>query len=413
MSIIEKFIQRIKNKTAEERSLNIGDYPYFAGWDGEGSVSAESAMRISTVYSCIRVRAESISMLPIRLYEIKKDGSRVKAYNHPLYELMHNEPNQWMTSAEFMEQCCWNLDTYGNFYAYIVRIDNMPVEIIPLAFHSVSCSYKPNSNEPEYIVSVKRGNDTVQLTCSQQEILHIRLQAYDGLHGMSPIAQVNRLMYNANSTENLAGKVYQQGAMNSGCLTTDAKLDKETHKIIREAFYKNYVGSENAGKPMILDSGMKYTQFHISLTDAQFIENRKYDRDEICGVFRIPPHMVANLDHATFSNIEEQNLQFINYSLAPYLRKIEQRLNKQLLPANMKNYRFKFDLTSLLRGSTDTLVNYVKSLLDGGVITINDALDKLDMNKCVGGDIRKLPLNTAYMDSTGKIINPNIGENDE
>ena len=202
--------------------------------------------------------------------------------------------------------------------------------------------------------------------------------------------------------------------MTSGVLSTDAKLDKDTHKAIRDAFYKTYTGSENAGKPMILDNGLKYQQFKISLVDTQFIDNRKYDRDEICGVFRIPPHMVANLDHATFSNIEQQNIQFVNYSLVPYLRRIEQRLNKQLIPSDKQNkLKFKFDLTSLLRGDSTSQVNYVKSLLDSGVITINNALEMLGMNTCVGGDIRKLPLNTAYMDSNGKIINPNLEQSDE
>ena len=278
----------------------------------------------------------------------------------------------------------------------------------------VSADYKPNSNEPEYTVTVKVKGDTKNIVCGQREILHIKLTALDGLHGLSPIQQVNSLFYNADSTDKLAGKVYQNGIMTSGVLSTDAKLDKDTHKAIRDAFYKTYTGSENAGKPMILDNGLKYQQFKISLVDTQFIDNRKYDRDEICGVFRIPPHMVANLDHATFSNIEQQNIQFVNYSLVPYLRRIEQRLNKQLIPSDKQNkLKFKFDLTSLLRGDSTSQVNYVKSLLDSGVITINNALEMLGMNTCVGGDIRKLPLNTAYMDQEGKIINPNLEQSDE
>ena len=383
MSIIETFtkiINRGKTKTENVRTSDyvIGDFPFST----PDAISAESAMRISTVYSCIRVRAESIAMLPLRLYEISKDGSRKPAYKNPLY--------------------------------YISRYGDEVVELIPIANYMVSADYKANTNEPEYTVTVKVKGDTKNIVCGQREILHIKLTALDGLHGLSPIQQVNSLFYNADSTDKLAGKVYQNGIMTSGVLSTDAKLDKDTHKAIRDAFYKTYTGSENAGKPMILDNGLKYQQFKISLVDTQFIDNRKYDRDEICGVFRIPPHMVANLDHATFSNIEQQNIQFVNYSLVPYLRRIEQRLNKQLIPSDKQNkLKFKFDLTSLLRGDSTSQVNYVKSLLDSGVITINNALEMLGLNTCIGGDIRKLPLNTAYMDQDGKIINPNLEQPEE
>lgn len=410
MSILEKFIQIIKpnKEDINARAISVIGDAVFSSYT-EGNLSAESAVRISTVYSCIRVRAESIAALPMRLYQIAPDGSKTLAYNQPIYRLLHSEPNSWMTAAEFWELCCWCLDVYGNFYAYIVRVAGTPTEIIPLSNNSVSCEYITGTNTPQYIITLKSNDGKIrQVVCSEKDVLHIRLNAPDGLHGISPIGQVNRLMYNANATESLAGKVYQSGAITSGVLCTENKLDRETHKIIRDTFYNEYVGTANAGKPMILDGGLKYNQFKISLVDAQFIDSRKYDRDEICGVFRIPPHLVGNLDHATFSNIEQQNLQFINYSLAPYLRRIEQRVNKQIIPEKMrKSYRFKFDLGSLLRGDSNSQVNYVKSLLDSGIITINDALNILGMNTCSGGDIRKLPLNTAYMDSSGKIINPN------
>ena len=410
MSILEKFIQIIKpnKEDINTRGISVIGDAIFSSYT-EGNLSAESAVRISTVYSCIRVRAESIAALPMRLYQIAPDGSKTLAYNQPIYRLLHSEPNSWMTAAEFWELCCWCLDVYGNFYAYIVRVAGTPTEIIPLSNGSVSCEYITGTNTPQYIITLKSGDGKIrQVVCGEKDVLHIRLNAPDGLHGISPIGQVNRLMYNANATESLAGKVYQSGAITSGVLCAENKLDRETHKIIRDTFYNEYVGTANAGKPMILDGGLKYNQFKISLVDAQFIDSRKYDRDEICGVFRIPPHLVGNLDHATFSNIEQQNLQFINYSLAPYLRRIEQRVNKQIIPEKMrKSFRFKFDLGSLLRGDSNSQVNYVKSLLDSGIITINDALNILGMNTCSGGDIRKLPLNTAYMDSSGKIINPN------
>ncbi len=412
MGIIEKFMQTIKGNKSNS-DLSVRDYSIsdILSRSSVNSISSDTAMRISTVYSCIRVRAESLAMLPLRLYRILPDGGKEIAYNNSLYRLLHSNPNSWMTSTEFIELASWCLDVYGNFYAYIARVGDEVIELIPLANSSVSCNYIAGTNKPEYVITVngtENKRETKSIVCTDREVLHIRLNAFDGLHGISPIGQVNRLMNNANTTEELASSVYQNGAITSGVLTCDQKLDRDTHKIIRDAFYENYVGSRNAGKPMILDGGLKYQQFRISLTDAQFIESRKYDRDEICGVFRIPPHLVANMDHATFSNIEQQNLQFVNYSLSPYIRRIEQRLNTQLLPAKMqKQYRFKFDLSSLLRGDSASQVNYVKSLIDMGVITINDALNILGMNKCEGGDIRRLPLNTAYMDKDGKIINPN------
>ena len=171
MSIIETFtkIIRGKNKTENVRTADyvIGDFP-FATPD---AISAESAMRISTVYSCIRVRAESIAMLPLRLYEISKDGSRKPAYKNPLYKLLHDMPNSWQTAAEFLEIMSWSLDTFGNFYAYISRYGDEVVELIPIANYMVSADYKPNSNEPFYTVTVKVKGDTKNIVCGQREIL--------------------------------------------------------------------------------------------------------------------------------------------------------------------------------------------------------------------------------------------------
>ena len=147
MSIIETFtkiINRGKNKTENVRTADyvIGDFPFST----PDAISAESAMRISTVYSCIRVRAESIAMLPLRLYEISKDGSRKPAYKNPLYKLLHDAPNSWQTAAEFLEIMSWSLDTFGNFYAYISRYGDEVVELIPIANYMVSADYKPNSD---------------------------------------------------------------------------------------------------------------------------------------------------------------------------------------------------------------------------------------------------------------------------
>ena len=137
MSIIETFTKIIRGKTKTENVRTadyvIGDFPFST----PDAISAESAMRISTVYSCIRVRAESIAMLPLRLYEISKDGSRKPAYKNPLYKLLHDMPNSWQTAAEFLEIMSWSLDTFGNFYAYISRYGDEVVELIPIANYMV------------------------------------------------------------------------------------------------------------------------------------------------------------------------------------------------------------------------------------------------------------------------------------
>lgn len=370
--------------------------------------SVSASMRLSTVYSCIRVISESMGTLPLRVYKLKTNGSKEVDKKAPLYNLLHYAPNSWQTSAEFIEFAVTNLACYGNFYAYIVRLGKEVRELIPLTNSSVGCSYKSGTNEPQYTITLADGKN---LICSQKDIFHVKLATYDGLVGVSPIQQVSGLMANANSTQQLANEVYKNGAVVSGVLTTDKALKAETHQVIRDCFYNSYVGSGNAGKPMILDNGMTYQQFKISLVDAQFIESRKYDRDEICGIFRVPPHMVGNLEHATFTNIEQQSLEFVQNSLMPYIRKIEQRIHMQLLtPEEQLKYTVKFDLSGLLRGDSTSQVNYVNTLLNAGVLTINDALAILGMNKQSGCDIRKLPLNTAYMDLNGDVKNFNQTE---
>lgn len=384
-----------KEMTSSELSELIGlSYDTYSG----RRVSTQLAMQLTSVFSCIRVLAESVGMLPCSLYEQLERGNK-RATKERLHKLLAVKPNNYMTPQELWELLIACLCLRGNFYAYKVYALGEVVELLPL---DPSCvTPKLNSQwEPEYQVTFPNGKSE---TLTQQEIWHVRIFTLDGLVGLSPIAYARQAIGLGLATEEHGSRLFGNGAVTSGVLQTDQYLKDDAYERLKSDFGERHQGLANAHKPMILEMGLKWQQISLSAEDAQFLETRKFQLEEICRIFRVPLHMVQNTDRATFNNIENLGIGFINYSLVPYLIRIEQRINAGLVKASKQGaFYAKFNTGALLRGDMKSRFEAYSTGINWGIYSPNECRELEELNPREGGDIYLTPMNMTTKPETQK-----------
>ena len=333
-------------------------------------VSPQTAMQSAAVYSSVKVLAESIGMLPLNLYRKEANNARTLLSDHPLHVLCHDQPNEWMTSVEFWEMMVMSLNLRGNAYAYINRNrSGQVVELLPLQPDMVQVEMSTDF-QLEYRISMPNG---AFKRLGVGEIFHIRGLTLNGWLGISPIAYARESIGLALATERFGGQLFKNGAKMGGVLEHPGKLSKESYERIKTSFDEAHSG-DNAHKTALLEEGMKFARISLSANDSQFLETRKYQRSEIAAIFRVPPHMIGDLERATFSNIEQQSLEFVNYSLMPWLVRIEKAIKRDLMtPDERKTMTAKFNVSGLLRGDASARsALYHNGILDGWM-TRNEA----------------------------------------
>lgn len=353
-------------------------------------ISGNKAMRMTTVFGCVRVLSESVGMLPCRLLE-QSERNRTPAYGHNLYRLLNVAPNDYMTSQEFWELLITCLCLRGNFYAYkVAGLGNRVSELLPLDPGAVQPKLDSQWN-PVYTVTFPDGSQDV---LGQDKIWHVRLMTLDGLMGLNPIAYAREAIALGLDTEEHGAQLFRNGAVTTGVLQTEQSLSDKAYERLKSDFEERHGGLANNHKPMILEGGLSWKPISLNAEDSQFLETRKFQRDEICSIFRVPPHLVANMERATFSNIEHQGLNFVNYSLIPYLTRIEHRIRVGLLrPDEQGKYYAKFNAGGLLRGDLKARYDSYGKGIQWGILSPNDCRDIEDMNPRDGGDIYLTPTN--------------------
>lgn len=382
-------------------------YNFFFGSSTSGkSVNEMSAMQMTAVYSCVRILAEAVAGLPLHLYRYKSDGSKEKALDHPLYRILHDEPNSEMSSFVFRETLMTHLLLWGNAYAQIIR--NGKGEVIglyPLMPNKMSVDrdrdgklwYTYTRSQEEAPTS--KGS-TVKLY--PYDVLHVPGLGFDGLVGYSPIAMAKNAIGMGIACEEYGARFFANGAAPSGVLEHPGTI-KDPQKI-RDSWNATFKGSTNAHKVAVLEEGMKYTQIGISPEQAQFLETRKFQINEIARIFRVPPHMVGDLEKSSYSNIEQQSLEFVKYTLEPWIIRWEQSLMRVLLSPDEKNeYFFKFNLEGLLRGDYQSRMQGYSIARQNGWMSANDIRELENLDKISaedGGDLylingNMLPLSMA------------------
>lgn len=385
--------------TPAELSQEIGlTYDTYTG----KRVGSGRAMRLTAVFGCVRVLAESIGMLPCNIFKTTGKGKE-KASSERLQKLVSIKPNGYMTPQEFWELIIVCLCLRGNFYGYKVKALGEVVEILPLDPGSVQP--KLNSKwEPVYQVTFPDGSTDV---LGQDDIWHVRILTLDGLIGLNPIAYAREAISLGLATEEHGARLFSNGAVTSGVLETGQQLSDEAYQRLKNDFQEKHQGLGNAHKPMILEMGLQWKSMALNAEDSQFLETRKFQLEEICRLYRVPMHLVQNTDRATFSNIEQLGMGFINYSLVPYLTRIEQRINIGLVRETKQGvYYAKFNVGALLRGDMKSRFDAYATAINWGMYSPNDCLELEDRNPRPGGDVYLTPMNMTTKPSDGSKAKP-------
>lgn len=389
-------------------------YSFFLGGTASGKyVTERSAMQMTAVYCCVRILSEAVASLPLQFYRYTDDGGKEKAVEHPLYFLLHDEPNPEMTSFIFRETLMTHLLLWGNAYSQIIR--NGKGEVVAL-YPLMPDRMKVDRDEHgrlyyEYMVydaddvDGRKGTDKVGRTVRLQphDVLHIPGLGFDGLVGYSPIAMAKNAIGLAIATEEYGSKFFANGAAPSGVLEHPGTI-KDPSKV-RESWQATFGGSGNANKIAVLEEGMKYTPISISPEQAQFLETRKFQIDEIARIFRVPPHMIGDLEKSSFNNIEQQSLEFVKYTLDPWVSRWEQAMVRALLtPDEKKKYFFKFNVDGLLRGDYQSRMNGYATARQNGWMSANDIrelenLDRIPAEQ--GGDLYLINGNMTKLEDAG------------
>ncbi|EKT4528881.1 phage portal protein [Pseudomonas putida] len=351
-------------------------------------VTTTSALQQLVVFNCVRVLAESIGMLPCRL--LKQDGKvRVPATGHRLYPLLTMAPNGYMTAQEFWELMVACLCLRGNFYAYKVKALGNVVELLPINPDRVQPKLKDDWSV-EYKVTFNSGPETL----SQDEIWHVRLITLDGLVGLNPIAYARQTLGLGQAMDAHAAKLFTNGAVASGVLSTSEQLTDDAFNRLKTQFQGEHMGVANAYKPMILEMGLDWKPISLNAQDTQFIESKRLTEAQICGLFRVPPHLVANMDKMTLNNVEQLGMSFVNYSLVPYLTRIEHRIQVGLLSEKDRlNHYAKFNAGGLMRGDLKGRYESYGKGIQWGILSPNDCRELEDLNPRDGGDVYLTPMN--------------------
>ena len=367
-------------------------------------------MQMTAVYSCVRILAEAVAGLPLHFYRYTEDGSKEKATDHPLYFLLHDEPNPEMTSFVFRETLMTHLLLWGNAYAQIIR--NGKGEVIALYPLMPNSMRVDRDDKGHLYYEYQTSSDEAKTTeggmvrLKPTDVLHVPGLGFDGLVGYSPIAMAKNAIGMAIACEEYGAKFFANGATPGGILEYPGTV-KDPERV-RESWNKGFGGSSNANKVAILEEGMKYTPISISPEQAQFLETRKFQINEIARIFRVPPHMVGDLEKSSFSNIEQQSLEFVKYTLDPWVSRWEQSMMRSLLPRDEKTrYFVKFNVDGLLRGDYQSRMNGYSIGRQNGWMSANDIrelenLDRIPAEQ--GGDLYLINGNMCKLADAGIFV---------
>ena len=381
----------------------------FGGTTSGKAVNERTAMQTSAVYACVRILAESVAGLPLHVYERTANGSKSTKPSHPLYRLLHDEPNREMTSFVFRETLMSHLLLWGNAYAQIIRDGRgFPIALYPLLPDRMAVD-RNESGDLVYTYQSDKG----QVKLRRENILHIPGLGFDGLIGYSPIAMAKNAVGLALATEDYGATFFANGANPGGVLEHPGVIKPEQADRLRESWQSQF-GGANAHKVAVLEEGLKFHQMSIPPEQAQFLETRKFQINEIARIFRVPPHMVGDLEKSSFSNIEQQSLEFVKYTLDPWVVRWEQSLQQALiLPSEKATIFIKFNLDGLLRGDYQSRMQGYSTGIQNGFMSVNDVRGLEDMNLLTaeeGGDLHFVNGNMVKLADVGAAYKPNETE---
>ena len=406
------FSNIFKARDKPQNRTTGSNYSFFFGGTTSGKpVNEHTAMQMTAVYSCVRILAEAVAGLPLHLYKYNASGGKEKALSHPLYFVLHDEPNPEMSSFVFRETLMTHLLLWGNAYAQIIR--NGKGEVIALyPLMPNRMSVDRDYSGALYYTYTRYSDEAptmngMTVTLRPSDVLHIPGLGFDGLVGYSPIAMAKNAIGMAIACEEYGAKFFANGAAPGGVLEHPGTI-KDPQKV-RDSWNAAYQGSSNSHRVAVLEEGMKYQPIGISPEQAQFLETRKFQINEIARIFRVPPHMVGDLEKSSFSNIEQQSLEFVKYTLDPWVIRWEQAISRALLrPDEKKLYFAKFNVDGLLRGDYVSRMNGYATARQNGWMSANDIRELENLDRIppeLGGDLYLINGNMTKLADAGIFAN--------
>jgi len=387
--------------------------PVIAEWlTGSGgtvagmAVTPDSAMRVGAVFACVKVLAESVASLPLILYRRLPDGGKQRATDHPLYHRVGRRPNGWQTRFEWMEQGMAAVALRGASYQRILKDRSLyplnPAQVIPTLLDSgkIAYSYQPITGSRE--------------TLLQSEVLRVPHLVVDQVRPLSVIGAQREAIGASLAAQDYTSRFWANDAKPTGgwIETASAFKDDEAERKFRES-WQAYMTGANKHKTAVLKPGMKYHDIGMSNQDAQFLETRKFQRSEIAGLFRVPPHMIGDLDRATFSNIEQQSIDFVVNTLGPWVARWEQALSRDLLsPYEQDDLFFEYNVDGLLRGDIASRYAAYAVGRQWGWLSANDIRRRENMDPIEGGETYLAPLNMTPADLLAQAISDKLKTKD-
>lgn len=351
-----------------------------------------SAMQSAAVWTCSRILSETIGALPKGIFFKKGPQDAVPATDHQLAEVLVGGPNADMTSQEMFEAQVTNLALRGNAYSLVERNGAGNVSsVYPLASVNV-VPFRKESRAIWYRY-MDRGKP---VEYPPDKIWHVKGFGSDGLMGFSPIGMARRTIGLAQTMEEFSDNFFRNGARMSGFVKSPVWLKDEQRPLAREVLQRLMGGVQEAGKVHLLEGGMEFDQMSVPPEDAQFLQSRGFQARQIYGLYRIPPHMAGDLEHATFSNIEQQSQDFVQFTLLPYLVRFEQTINRWLFnDKDRGKYFFRFNVEGLLRADSAARASLYSVLLQNGVYNRNEvrALENRPRSEAPGMDDHTVQLN--------------------
>lgn len=356
------------------------------------AVTPETAMRCPTVYASVKVIAESVAQLPLHLHRRKPDGGKERATDHPLAEILHGQANEWTSAFEFRLFMQTALCLHGNAFAFINRTGGKIAELIPIPSPCITVEVDPVTMEPSYKVSSGDGGQRVY---DRTEIFHLKALGTSPHVGMSPITQMKEAIGLALAMEEHGARIFSSGARPGGVFKYGKTLGPEALKRLRESFNAAHAGGSNGGKTLILEDGMDFEALQFTSVDLQFLELRRHQVAEIARGFRIPLHLLQELERATHNNAESMGQQFLSLTLLPWLKCWEGGIRRALLtPEERPEYYAEFLTDDLARADLAARFDAYAKAVTNGLLSPNEVRAAENRAPYAGGDQFRLPMNT-------------------
>ncbi len=365
------------------------------------TVTPDSSLQSATVFACVRLLADSVSSLPLHTYRRLTGGGKERAVDYPLYAVLHDLPNPEMTSVDYWSASVGHLCLWGNVYSEIETTKGGDIKALwPLRPDRTAPRRNPKTKLIEYVVRVP--NETNPVVLPAERVMHVRAFGTSGLLGLSVIQYNKQTIGLDLAAEEFGARFFGNGAVPGLVLQHPGVMNEGAYARLRDSWREEHQGLSNAQRFAILEEGMTVEKIGIPPEDAQFLETRKYQRSQIAAMFHVPPHMIGDLDRASFSNIEQQSLDYVVNTLRPLLVRLEKSVYRSLMtPAERMQYFAEFLVDGLLRGDIASRYAAYATGRQWGWLSQNDIRAMENMNPIDGGDEYLKPLNMTPSNADG------------